>query len=140
MSNAFESTSPQLPLFSSKVSSVRINPELSVLCSPHDLIAIVTADSDVVVYRLNGQVAFTVKCKDPDEVSVSAAKWKPDGSLLAIGWSDGSWGVHDGGSGKMVGEGRVSGGEGGEEWKMDLEPGWGLDDEEGEAVGVAGFG
>lgn len=135
-----DSTSPQLPLFTSKVSSAPINSDLSVLCSPHDLIAIVTADSDVVVYRLNGQVAFTVKCKDPDEVSVSAAKWKPDGSLLAIGWSDGSWGVHDGGSGKLVGEGSVSGSAGEEEWKMDLEPGWGADDDEDGAVGVAGFG
>lgn len=106
---ALDPAPPQLPLFASKSSSTPIKSELSVLCSPHDLIAIVTADSDVVVYRLNGQIAFTVKCKDPDEVSVSAAKWKPDGSLLAIGWSDGSWGVHDGGSGKLVGEGRISG-------------------------------
>ena len=140
MPNPYNPSLPQLPLFSSKASSTPINPDLSVLCSPHDLIAIVTAESDVVVYRLNGQVAFTVKCKDPDEVSVSAAKWKPDGSLLAIGWSDGSWGVHDGGSGKMVGEGKVTGSASGEEWKMDLEPGWGVDDEEGGAVGVAGFG
>ena len=140
MPDPFDSASPQLPLFSSKVSSAPINPDLSVLCSPHDLIAIVTADSDVVVYRLNGQVAFTVKCKDPDEVSVTAAKWKPDGSLLAIGWSDGSWGIHDGGSGKMVGEGRVSGSTTAEEWKMDLEPGWGADDDENGAVGIAGFG
>lgn len=130
----------QLPVFASKTSSAPINPDLSVFCSPHDLIAIVTADSDVVVYRLNGQIAFTVKCKDPDEVSVSAVQWKPDGSLLAIGWSDGSWGVHDGGSGKIVGEGRVAGSAGGEEWKMDLEPGWGLDDETEGAVGVVGFG
>lgn len=67
---------------------------------------------------------------------MTAAKWKPEGSLLAIGWSDGSWGVHDGGSGKMVGEGRVagSGSAGGEEWKMDLEPGWGVD-EDGEGAG-----
>jgi anaphase-promoting complex subunit 4 len=135
-----DSGTPQLPLFSSKVSPAPINPDLSVLCSPHDLIAIVTADSDVVVYRLNGQVAFTVKCKDPEEVSVSAAKWKPDGSLLAIGWSDGSWGIHDGGSGKLVGEGRASASTDGEEWKMDLEPGWGADDDESGAVGVAGFG
>lgn len=134
-------TPQQLPLFASKTSSAPINSDLSVFCSPHDLIAIVTADSDVVVYRLNGQIAFTVKCKDPDEVYVSAAAWKPDGSLLAIGWSDGSWGVHDGGSGKIVGEGRVAGSSAGkEEWKMDLEPGWGADDEAEGAVGVAGFG
>ena len=131
----------QLPLFASKNPSTPVNADLSVFCSPHDLIAIVTAENDVVIYRLNGQVAFTVKCKDPDEVTVSAVEWKPDGSLLAVGWSDGSWGVHDGGSGKLVGEGRVHGGAGGEEWKMDLEPGWGPDDEEeGAAVGVAGFG
>jgi anaphase-promoting complex subunit 4 len=140
MLDSSDSLPPQLPLFTSKVSSAPIHPDLSVLCSPHDLIAIVTADSDVVVYRLNGQIAFTVRCKDPDEVSVSAAKWKPDGSLLAIGWSDGSWGVHDGGSGKLVGEGRASVSAGGEEWKLDLEPGWGADDDESGAVGVAGFG
>lgn len=130
----------QLPSFASKSSSAPINTDLSVLCSPHDLIAIVTADSDIVVYRLNGQIAFTVKCKDPDELSVSAAQWKPDGSLLAIGWSDGSWGIHDGWSGKLVAEGRVVGSEGGDEWKMDLEPGWGIDDDEQEKVAIAGFG
>jgi anaphase-promoting complex subunit 4 len=135
-----EPTPRKLPLFSSKNPSTPVNADLSVFCSPHDLIAIVTADNDVVIYRLNGQVAFTVKCKDPDEVSVSAVEWKPDGSLLAVGWSDGSWGVHDGGSGKLVSEGRVAGSAGGEEWKMDLEPGWGPEDEEEGAVGVAGFG
>ena len=98
-------TPRKLPIFSSKNPSTPVNADLSVFCSPHDLIAIVTADNDVVIYRLNGQVAFTVKCKDPDEVSVSVVEWKPDGSLLAVGWSDGSWGVHDGGSGKLVGEG-----------------------------------
>ncbi|KAM0713815.1 hypothetical protein Q7P37_010777 [Cladosporium fusiforme] len=130
----------QLPLFASKSSSAAIKPELSVVCSPHDLIAIVTADGDVAVYRLNGQVAFTIKCKDPGELTVTAAKWKPDGSLLAVGWSDGSWGVHDGGSGKLVGEGRVAGSAASSEWKLDLEPGWGGDDDEEEAVGVAEFG
>lgn len=132
-----------LPLFSSKPpSSTPTNPDLSVFCSPHDLVAIVSADNtDVVVYRLNGQVAFTVKSKDPDEISVTAVQWKPDGELLAVGWSDGTWGVFEGGSGRVVGEGRVSGCSGVGEWKMDLEPGWGLDEEEEDAVvGVAGFG
>lgn len=131
---------PQLPLFASKSSSATINPDLSVICSPHDLIAIVTTEGDVAVYRLNGQVAFTIKCKDPGELSVTAVKWKPDGSLLAVGWSDGSWGVHDGGSGKLVGEGIVAGSAAGSEWKLDLEPGWGGDEDEAEAVGIAEFG
>lgn len=130
----------QLPLFASKTSSTPINADLSVICSPHDLIAIVTTEGDVAVYRLNGQIAFTIKCKDPGELSVTAAKWKPDGSLLAVGWSDGSWGVHDGGSGKLVGEGRVAGSTSGNEWKLDLEPGWGGDDDEEDAVGVVEFG
>lgn len=130
----------QLPCFASKTSSAPVQGDLSVFCSPHDLIAIVTADNDVVVYRLNGQIAFSIKCKDPDELSVTAAKWKPDGSLLAVGWSDGSWGVHDGGTGKLVGEGRIAAGAGGSEWKMDLEPGWGIDDDDENVTKVAGFG
>lgn len=130
-----------LPLFTAKTSSSPINAELAVFCSPHDLIAIVSADQDVVVYRLNGQIAFTVKCKEPGELNVTAVAWKPDGSLLAIGWSDGSFGVHEGGTGRVVSEGRIGGGSNTEEkWRLDLEPGWGGDDDEEGRVGVAGFG
>lgn len=133
-----EDTLPQLRLFSQTTLPSPIRHDLAVYCSPHDLTAIITADFDVNVYRLNGQVAFTIKCKDRGEATVTAVEWKPDGSLLAVGWSDGSYGVYEGGSGRLLNEGRV-GGAGAKEWRLDLEGTWGGDDDE-EGAGVRGFG
>lgn len=59
-----------------------------------------------------------------------------------MGWSDGSFGLFEGGSGRCVGEGRVGGRAGEEgEWRLDLEPGWGYEEEgEGVGMGMGGFG
>ncbi|KAK3113681.1 coatomer subunit delta [Teratosphaeriaceae sp. CCFEE 6253] len=96
-----------LPILSSKRLPHAIAADLVAYCDPHDLIAIATDAHDVVVYRLTGQVAFTVKRKD-SEAEVTAVNWKQDGSVLAVGWSDGGYGLYSGESGKVLSSGRVS--------------------------------
>ncbi|KAK0335609.1 hypothetical protein LTR94_012038 [Friedmanniomyces endolithicus] len=83
-------------------------PELVAYCDPHDLVAIATPAHDVVVYRINGNVAFTVKRRDP-EAEVTALGWKGDGGVLAVGWSDGGYGLYAGEGGKLLGRGSVRG-------------------------------
>jgi len=84
-----------------------IVPELTDYCDLHDLIAVVSRRSrKVLVYRINGQLAFGIERKD-DECEVSALKWKPDGNLLSIGWSDGACGVYSGEDGKLLTESYV---------------------------------
>ncbi|QIW96531.1 hypothetical protein AMS68_002049 [Peltaster fructicola] len=92
-----------------------IEAEKTVICSPHELIAVVTFAHDVVVYRLNGQIAFTIKnpddddgdVEDDDRLRVARAEWSPDGRRLAIAWSDGSWRIHEAEKGDPVFEGTV---------------------------------
>lgn len=109
-------------------------------CDPHDLVAIVTDSHDVIVYRINGQVAFTVKRKD-DGVNITTVAWKPDGSLLGVGWTDGTYSLHSGENGRLVSQGSVR--EGGKEklWKLDLSPDWGDEgeDEDGPVVSQIGW-
>jgi len=79
-----------------------IVPGLTDYCDLHDLIAVVSRRSQkVLVYRINGQLAFAIERKD-DECDVSALNWKPDGNLLSVGWSDGSCGVYSGEDGKLL--------------------------------------
>ncbi|OQO05835.1 hypothetical protein B0A48_09930 [Cryoendolithus antarcticus] len=113
---------PTLPLFSS---SVLPNPSLSDLATyntPHNLLALPTSTTEVSVFRLSGQIAFIIRPKPRSEdAAITALQWKPDGSAIAVGWSDGGYGIYDGGTGRVVSEGRV-GGEGHGEWRLDLHP------------------
>ncbi|KAK4575089.1 hypothetical protein LTR86_000941 [Recurvomyces mirabilis] len=116
--------------------------DLVAYCDPHDLIAIATEVHDIIVYRVTGQIAFTIKRKD-DDLGITALSWKEDGSLLAVGWSDGTWGLHSGENGKPLHRSTVRrNSHGGEsEWKLDLVPdfGGGDDDEQEGGVIVMGF-
>ncbi|KAK0996101.1 hypothetical protein LTR91_007074 [Friedmanniomyces endolithicus] len=78
--------------------------ELVAYCDPHDLVAIATPAHDVVVYRISGHVAFTVKRRDA-EAEVTALEWKGDGGVLGVGWSDGGYGLYAGEGGKLLGRG-----------------------------------
>lgn len=92
-------------------------PSLVSYNHPHDLLATTSSPSnaEVSAYRLPGHLAFTIKRKNLaglDDVAVTALEWKVDGSLLAVGWSDGVWGVYSGEKGAVVGTGDVSAGDG----------------------------
>ncbi|KXS99164.1 hypothetical protein AC578_3053 [Pseudocercospora eumusae] len=71
----------------------------------HDLLAIVTKVGDepqVQVFRIiSAQLAYTIKRTDDDHHITSLA-WKPDGTCLGIGWSDGKYGIYDGESGRQM--------------------------------------
>ncbi|TKA24506.1 hypothetical protein B0A50_06663 [Salinomyces thailandicus] len=105
--------------------------DLVAYCDPHDLIAIASETHDVVVYRITGHPAFTVKRRNGD-AEVIALKWKWDGSVLAIGWNDGNFSLHSGENGRLLSQGSVRGTGNGRAWKLDLTPDFGYDDEEEE--------
>jgi hypothetical protein len=72
----------------------------------HDLLAIVSATSEVHVFRIiSGQVAFVISPADsplePD-IQVTALAWKPDGTSLGVGWSNGKYGIYDGTTGRST--------------------------------------
>lgn len=54
-----------------------------------DLIALVTDEENLDVYRINGQRAFGLKRKSED-VHVDAIRWEFNGKSVAVSWSDGS--------------------------------------------------
>ena len=53
-----------------------------------DLIAVVTTEENLDVYRMNGQRAFGLKRKS-EGVTVDAVKWEFNGKSIAVSWSDG---------------------------------------------------
>ncbi|KAG4436181.1 hypothetical protein IFR05_008341 [Cadophora sp. M221] len=65
------------------------DPGLVTYCPSMDLLALVTADQQVFIYRLNGQRVYGAVQK-ADKLGVESIRWKPNGQLLAIAWSDGS--------------------------------------------------
>lgn len=118
-----------LPVISEKHLAHGIASDLVAYCDPHDLIGIATDAHDVIVYRINGQVAFTVKRKDSD-VEVTALGWKQDGSVLGVGWSDGTYGLYSGENGRVMSLSSVRGSAQESPWKLDLTPDFGGEDEE----------
>lgn len=53
-----------------------------------DLIAVVTNEENLDVYRINGQKAFGLKRKG-DDVTIDALQWEFNGKNIAVSWSDG---------------------------------------------------
>ncbi|OQN96216.1 hypothetical protein B0A48_17723 [Cryoendolithus antarcticus] len=132
---------PTLPLFSSSILPTPSLSDLATYNTPHDLLALPTSTTEISVFRLSGQIAFVVRPKLRSEhAAITALQWKPDGSAIAVGWSDGAYGIYDGGTGRVVSEGGV-GGVGKGEWRLDLHPP-AEEDEEDEVEGraVRGFG
>lgn len=66
-----------------------IHPHLISYCPTMDLIAVVTDEENLDVYRINGQRAFGMKRKSED-VTVDALQWEFNGKNIAVSWSDGS--------------------------------------------------
>jgi anaphase-promoting complex subunit 4 len=71
----------RLPLQSEKALSYTIKPHLLAYCPRTDLLAVVTQDEVIEVYRIGGQRAFVVKRKSPSTV-IFGLEWIRDG------WSD----------------------------------------------------
>jgi anaphase-promoting complex subunit 4 len=69
---------------------------------PHALTA-TEAENSIIVTRYNHQVAFVVKHNK--DAPITALQWKPDGSVLGAGYSDGTYGLYSGENGKSVSNG-----------------------------------
>ncbi|KAF2756810.1 hypothetical protein EJ05DRAFT_418513, partial [Pseudovirgaria hyperparasitica] len=76
-----------LMLQAEKALPVSIRPDLFAYCPTMDMLAIVTEEEVLEVYRLNGQRAFTRKRKH-DSLVVQSICWKFNGKSIAIAWSD----------------------------------------------------
>ncbi|KAK1075434.1 hypothetical protein LTR74_000396 [Friedmanniomyces endolithicus] len=102
------SSSPRASRMNKRLPHPIAGSDLVAYCDPHDLVAIATPAHDIVVYRISGHVAFTVKRRDAD-AEVTALGWKGDGGVLGVGWSDGGYGLYAGEGGKLLGRGSVRG-------------------------------
>lgn len=78
-----------------------IHRNLISYCPTMDLIAVVTDEENLDVYRINGQRAFGLKRKSEDE-SVDAICWQFNGLAIAISWSDGCTDIVSSETGKVV--------------------------------------
>ncbi|KAF3041164.1 hypothetical protein E8E12_009334 [Didymella heteroderae] len=65
-----------------------VHPHLIAHCPTMDLIAVVTDEESLDVYRINGQRAFGLKRKN-DDVTVDTIQWEFNGKSIAVSWSDG---------------------------------------------------
>jgi hypothetical protein len=69
----------RLPLQSEKALSYTIKPHLLAYCPRTDLLAVVTQDEVIEVYRIGGQRAFVVKRKSPST------------TIVGLGWIREGW-------------------------------------------------
>ena len=82
------SNSPLLLQQAEKILLHPIHPHLIAYCPTMDLVAVVTTEENLDVYRINGQRAFGLKRKS-DGLTVDAIKWEFNGKSIAVSWSDG---------------------------------------------------
>lgn len=83
------SDAPNLLQQAEKILLHPIHPHLIAYCPTMDLIAVVTTEENLDVYRINGQRAFGLKRKSEDVV-VDTIKWEFNGKSIAVSWSDGT--------------------------------------------------
>ena len=88
MATADLSNAPKLLQQAEKILLHPIYPTLIAYCPSMDLIAVVTDEENLDVYRINGQRAFGLKRKN-DDVTVDALQWEFNGKNIAVSWSDG---------------------------------------------------
>ncbi|KAG0651892.1 hypothetical protein D0Z07_1276 [Hyphodiscus hymeniophilus] len=79
----------KLEVLSQKSLHQTADPELLTYCPSMDLLAVASTDQQVLIYRLNGQRVYGAAQKG-SSLQVESIRWKPNGQLLAIAWSDGS--------------------------------------------------
>ncbi|SMR47338.1 unnamed protein product [Zymoseptoria tritici ST99CH_3D1] len=94
---------PSLHVLATKRLSEPIKFPFTAYSHIHDLLAVVTNASEVQVFRIiSGQIAFNVKRGAENAAEVTAVAWRGDGERLGVGWSDGTYEIYDGGTGRSV--------------------------------------
>ncbi|KAF8476183.1 anaphase-promoting complex, cyclosome, subunit 4-domain-containing protein [Kalaharituber pfeilii] len=71
----------------------------------HDLLCFVTTNENVLLYRMNGQRVWGIaqrKDRSGREARVEMLQWRPDGKVIALGYSDGVTRICDVNNGKAV--------------------------------------
>ncbi|KAF2815774.1 uncharacterized protein BDZ99DRAFT_505466 [Mytilinidion resinicola] len=95
--------SPQPPillLHAEKTLLHPVKPHLLTYCPTMDLVATVSEEEEVDVWRISGQRAFGVKRKGMAEVE--RVCWKFNGQAIAVAWSDGTVDVISAETGKFL--------------------------------------
>ncbi|KAF2737222.1 hypothetical protein EJ04DRAFT_488639 [Polyplosphaeria fusca] len=92
---------PKLLQQAEKILLHSIHPHLIAYCPTMDLIALVTDEENLDVYRINGQRAFGLRRK-MSSVSVDCICWEFNGQALAISWSDGFTDILSAETGKVI--------------------------------------
>jgi anaphase-promoting complex subunit 4 len=72
---------PNLQILSEKALHQRADPDLITYCPSMDLVALVTTDQQVFIYRLNGQRVYGATQK-AGKLTVESIRWKPNGSSI----------------------------------------------------------
>lgn len=128
----------RLPLISEKRLQQPIQTDLVAFCPVHDLIANVTETCDLIVYRLGGQVAFTVK-RGNSNATITTLAWNAPGTVLgrserwyngsltihvgsqiAVAWSDGTYTFMSGENGRLLSSYSTQGDSKERPWTFDL--------------------
>jgi anaphase-promoting complex subunit 4 len=77
-----------LRVLSEKALHQAADSRLVAYCPSMDLVALGSTDQQVLIYRLNGQRVYGTTQK-AGTVRAEKIRWKPNGQLLAVAWSDG---------------------------------------------------
>lgn len=70
-------------LLEARTHASQINTDMVRCCPTMDLIAYVTAEERVDIFRFGGQRAFTLQRKEPD-LKVTSICWKYNGTILRV--------------------------------------------------------
>lgn len=81
-----DSSGAEWSLIEARTHGSQIKPDLVRCCPTMDLIAYVTVDERVDVFRFGGQRAFTLQRKEPN-VKVSSVCWKYNGIVFFVLYS-----------------------------------------------------
>jgi anaphase-promoting complex subunit 4 len=95
------STGPKLLQQAEKILLRPIHPHLISYCPTMDLIALVTDEETLDVYRINGQRAFGLKRKNTHS-NIDAICWEFNGQAIAVAWSDGLTDILSAETGKVI--------------------------------------
>ncbi|KAF2261798.1 hypothetical protein CC78DRAFT_341092 [Lojkania enalia] len=94
-------TGPKLLQQAEKILLRPIHPHLISYCPTMDLIALVTDEESLDVYRINGQRAFCLKRKS-STTTVDSICWEFNGQAIAVAWSDGFTDIISSETGKVI--------------------------------------